>query len=285
MNSVPLVSIGVPTFNRPKQLHKTIQYLIKQDYKNIEIIISDNCSTDISVNEILEKYKNEDNRITYYIQKSNIEIEPNFNFVYHKAKGKYFMWVSDDDEFDHNYIAECVTFLEQHQEYVLCSGISKYYNQSKFLFEEKTIHLESNIPLFRLLHYFRKVYKNGIFYGVYRNNLGFQNPIQKHLGGDWNHIARTALLGKINVLDTIKVKRSDEGGSSSREKMTTRWKLNQVRKIFFETYVAYQVVKYLFNEPVILKKYPIAIRLPIQLYLFVMLNLKFLIHSIRIRLS
>lgn len=137
MNSLPLVSIGVPTFNRPKQLHKTIQYLIKQDYKNIEIIVSDNCSTDIAVNEILEKYKNEDNRITYYIQKSNIEIEPNFNFVYHKAKGKYFMWVSDDDEFDDNYIAECVTFLEQHQEYVLCSGISKYYNQSKFLLKKR----------------------------------------------------------------------------------------------------------------------------------------------------
>lgn len=49
--------------------------------------------------------------------------------------------------------------------------------------------------------------------------------------------------------------------------MTTRWKLNQIRKIFFETYVAYQVVKYLFNESVILKKYPIAIRLTIQLYL------------------
>ena len=56
MDSSPLVSVGVPTYNRPKQLDATLRYLITQDYNNIEIIVSDNHSDKPDVVEILNKY-------------------------------------------------------------------------------------------------------------------------------------------------------------------------------------------------------------------------------------
>ena len=285
MNLQPLVSIGIPTYNRPEGLEKALKYLINQCYKNLEIIVSDNCSTNPDVKKILAHYSTIDDRIIFFTQKENILSEPNFNFVFHQAKGNYFMWIADDDDFDDNYISECVSFLELHQDYVLCSGVSAYYKGDQLLFRENRIELSNNNPFFRLFKYYKKVFKNGVFYGVYRNNLGFINPIQNHVASDWNHIARTALLGKIQVLDSITVKRSDDGGSSSRGKMTTRWHLKGIKKLFFETYTAVQIVKYLFNEPIFKKKYSTLTKGIIQAILFFMLNLKFLIHSIKIRIK
>ncbi len=94
---MPFLTIGIPTYNRPEGLEKVIQYLIKQDYQHLEIIISDNCSPNPRVKEILEHYAALDHRIRYFIQAKNIEAEPNFNFVFHQAKGDYFMWMADDD--------------------------------------------------------------------------------------------------------------------------------------------------------------------------------------------
>lgn len=285
MSRLPLVSVGLPTYNRPKQLEATLQYLINQDYKNIEIIVSDNHSENSSVIEILNRYSKADSRIQFVIQETNIEIEPNFNFVYNRAKGGYFMWVSDDDKFDNNYITECVSFLEANADYVLCSGISKYYSGDDFLFTETAINLKDKSVFHRLNHYFSSVNKNGVFYGVYRNNLGFEKPIQKHIGGDWNHVARVCMLGKVKTLDTIFVKRSDEGGSSSRAKIVSRWGYSGLKRIFLETYISYQVAQNLFNERVVREIFSAPLRILIQVFIFIKLNLKFLFHSLKNRIK
>jgi glycosyltransferase involved in cell wall biosynthesis len=284
MPSLPLVSVGLPTYNRPQQLERTLQYLINQDYQNIEIIVSDNCSPNAYIKSLLEKYAKLDKRIQFIIQKENIEIEPNFNYVYKRSQGDYFMWISDDDIFDNHYILACVKFLESNKDYILCSGVSDYYLKDTFLFKEKTMQLSNNYPVLRLFKYYLQVYKNGVFYGVYRNNFRFENPIQHHIGGDWNHIARTALLGKINVLNDVHIMRSDDGGSSSREKIALRWNITGIKKIFLETYMSYRVAKYLFNEPIVKNRYNFLSRFIIQTMVFFILNAKFLMHSIRKRM-
>jgi len=280
-----MVSIGLPTFNRPKGLERTIEYLIEQQYQNIEIIISDNCSSNPEVKLLLEKYSGIDERIKYFIQETNIEIEPNFNFVYQKSIGKYFMWISDDDVFCDNYISECVAFLEDHPDYFLCSGVSRYIKNNTFSFEERKITYDESISFVRLIKYYTRVFKNGVFYGVYRNTIKFESPIQKHIGGDWNHVARVALLGKINILDTIKITRSDDGGSSSRRKIVSRWGSTGIQKIFFETYTAYQISKYLFNDPLFNSLYSPFIKKIIQTIIFILLNVKFIINFFTRRIA
>lgn len=96
------ISIGIPTFNRPDSLKRTLDYLINQSYQNVEIIISDNCSTDKSVKEIIEEYSSKDKRIIPYIQKKNIGMVKNFEFVLDKASSNFFMWKSDDDKIEDN---------------------------------------------------------------------------------------------------------------------------------------------------------------------------------------
>lgn len=281
----PLVSVGLPTYNRPEGLERAIQYLLRQHYSNIEIVISDNASTLPQVKEILKRYASQDARIRYVIQDHNIQIEPNFNFVFHQAKGTYFMWIADDDEFPDDFIVQCVTYLESHSDVALCSGITQYTRQQTMVLEELPMNLHQESSWVRMMNYFRQVYKNGVFYGVYRNNMAFENPIQHHAGADWNHIARVALLGKIHTLESVKVIRSDDGGSSSRQKIAARWKLGSFASLFLETYMAYQVAKHLWNEPILQQKYNLLTRVVIQSIVFVYLNGKFFGNAVRKRLK
>jgi len=109
--STPLVSVGIPTYNRPEGLLETLQNIAKQSYKNLEIIVSDNCSPEangIKVKQILENFYRNDNRVKYYIQEQNMGAHKNFAFVLSQATGEYFMWAADDDIIEPEFINECV---------------------------------------------------------------------------------------------------------------------------------------------------------------------------------
>ena len=101
-NSV-LVSVGIPVRNGGKTLKLAIESVINQTYRNIEIIISDNNSSD-DTEEICKEFVDKDSRISYYRQDSTIAAIANFRFVFDKSKGKYFMWAAHDDFRSTNYI-------------------------------------------------------------------------------------------------------------------------------------------------------------------------------------
>ena len=105
-NNLPLVSIGLPIFNRPEGLIRSLECLVNQTYQNIEIVIADNCSSNPEVEKIAREYVAKDARITYYRHDSNKGWGYNTNFVIEKAKGDYFMRATDDDWWD-------ITFIEK----------------------------------------------------------------------------------------------------------------------------------------------------------------------------
>ena len=94
MLNEPLVSIGVPVFNSESKI-KVLKSILNQNYKNLEIIISDNASIDRTF-DILTEFKLKDLRIKLYRQTTHLNLE-NFKFTLLKAKGEYFMWNADDD--------------------------------------------------------------------------------------------------------------------------------------------------------------------------------------------
>ncbi|MFA5842590.1 MAG: glycosyltransferase family 2 protein [Candidatus Gracilibacteria bacterium] len=105
--SKPTVSIGLPTYNGSKTIRRTLDTLLNQTYKDFELIISDNASTDGKVPEICEEYAARDPRIRYIRQKENIG-GANFKFLVDAAQGDYFMWAADDDEWEPEFIRELV---------------------------------------------------------------------------------------------------------------------------------------------------------------------------------
>jgi len=110
INTNPLVTIGIPTYNRANGfLKKALKSAVKQTYKNLEIIVSDNCSTDHTeslVNDFC------DARIKYVKHPRNIGANNNFNFCVDNAKGKYFLLLHDDDLIDPDLIETCMNAVK-----------------------------------------------------------------------------------------------------------------------------------------------------------------------------
>ena len=106
-----LVSIGIPVYNGEKFLSQALESMVSQTFRDIEIIISDNCSTDRTA-EICKFFLRKDDRIKYFRQSVNIGAGKNYNFVFEKSCGKYFKWASHDDFMDENALDLCVNLLE-----------------------------------------------------------------------------------------------------------------------------------------------------------------------------
>lgn len=101
----PLVTIAIPTFNRAGFLRSAIDSAIAQSYEPIEIVVSDNASTDETA-KILASYQ--DTRFRYIRQESNIGLIANWNACLKVAQGEYFLMLSDDDQLAPNAIQDLV---------------------------------------------------------------------------------------------------------------------------------------------------------------------------------
>lgn len=115
----PLVSVGIPTYNRPEGLARTLEYITRQTYQNLEILVSDNCSPDPRVREVVEELRVRDSRIKYFRQTTNLGPSKNFEFVLHAATADYFMWAADDDHWEPGFISALVNLLETRPECIV----------------------------------------------------------------------------------------------------------------------------------------------------------------------
>jgi glycosyltransferase involved in cell wall biosynthesis len=115
---LPLVSIGVPVYNGENYLAQAIDSLIAQTYRNLEIIISDNGSTDRTPS-ICRSYTEQDSRVRYYRSDTNRGAAWNYNRTFALATGKYFKWAAHDDLCAVTWVEKCVAVLEQRPEVVL----------------------------------------------------------------------------------------------------------------------------------------------------------------------
>lgn len=94
MTKKPFFSVVIPTYNREHFLKATIAITLLQTFKDFEIIISNNCSTD-NTREVVKTFK--DKRIRYFENKKNIGAEPNIKKAMSYARGKYIFSLGDDD--------------------------------------------------------------------------------------------------------------------------------------------------------------------------------------------
>lgn len=108
----PLVSICIPTYNRPNYLKQALEACLNQTYKNLEICITDNSDKDIARN-IVKKFKRL--KINYEKNKKNIGSFNNLQKCAKKAKGKYIKFLLDDDLIEPECIEEMVEVMEKHK--------------------------------------------------------------------------------------------------------------------------------------------------------------------------
>jgi len=116
IGNFPLVSVGIPTYENAVGLKRTLECITTQTYQNLEIIISDNASSDPDVERVARMFQHLDARIQYYRQEKNRGPIFNFQFVFEKSHGEYFVWAADDDCWSATYINSLLMELENHPE-------------------------------------------------------------------------------------------------------------------------------------------------------------------------
>jgi glycosyltransferase involved in cell wall biosynthesis len=210
----PLVTIGIPTYNRATQLRRAIETALGQDYSNIEVIVSDNASTDATQSQC-QLYCAREPRLKYLQQAENIGPTANFAAVLKAASGVYFMWLGDDDWIDTDYVSSCARVLSSDPSISLVSGVPQYNADGKRTHTGKYFSLTYRSPWMRVIAYYANVADNGMFYGLMRTARIRELEINNVIGGDWLMIASVAFTGKVKTLTHVNVHRELGGATAS----------------------------------------------------------------------
>ncbi len=104
-----LVSVIIPTYNRPTYLKEALKSAVQQTYQNIEIIVSDNCSPE-NPQLIVDSFQ--DSRIQFWRNASNLGAFVNTMNAFKKAKGNYVASLGDDDLWKEDFLEKLVPPLE-----------------------------------------------------------------------------------------------------------------------------------------------------------------------------
>lgn len=171
-NNKPLVTVGIPVYNDEKYVAAAIEDILMQTYKNLEILIADNSSTDNS-GHICQSYLNKDVRVRYVRHERNIGPHANFKYLLDHAQGRYFMWAASDDRWDSEFIERLVASLEAEPEAVVAfCPYSEIDEQGRLLSGSHRFDFGGGSVLHRIAKF--NLEKSGrrdaFFYGIFKRD-------------------------------------------------------------------------------------------------------------------
>ncbi|TLD82019.1 glycosyltransferase family 2 protein [Helicobacter sp. MIT 05-5293] len=124
-----LVSVVLPTYNGEKWLAQSIESVLNQTYKNLELIIVNDCSSD-NTPTIIESFAKVDSRVKIIHNATNQKLPKSLNIGFDVARGDYYTWTSDDNYYELNAIEEMVSYLEKNTHKILvCSDYMRIFTE------------------------------------------------------------------------------------------------------------------------------------------------------------
>ena len=199
----PKVSIGIPVFNGAKTLAKTIEAAINQDYKNLEIIISDNCSTD-ETQLIAEEFQKKDSRIRYIRQEINYGMTANFSKVFENSTGEFFMWAAHDDQHEPTFISRCLPLLLSNPEAGLCVPKTQAFFRGEVTWVSSMKTFNGIDARIRLYNETLKHFPAVGMYGLYRSSKVAKTYLWRNFtGADLVFVQDLTLHGHIIICEEI----------------------------------------------------------------------------------
>ncbi|MER7009340.1 glycosyltransferase family 2 protein [Dactylosporangium sp. NPDC000555] len=113
-----LVSIGLPVRNAGERVIPVVESVLAQDHPNVELVISDNGSTD-DTEEVCRALAARDDRIAYHRQPHNIGLFNNFVRTITVANGAFFRWIGDDDRLGPTFVSRCLREFDEDPRLIL----------------------------------------------------------------------------------------------------------------------------------------------------------------------
>lgn len=230
--SKPLVSIGIPTYNRPLGLLRVLQEITNQTYSNIEILVSDNYSAGSEAELIVQEMMQKDARIVYFKQPQNIGSFNNYKFLLEQAKGEYFMWVCDDDFRHAEYIEACIDQFELLNTPILINSYSSRLNsQGEVIVTDMGCTTVGMRVCDRYIKYISTIFTKqaaigDVLYGVMKRDV-LLNAMRSQVNIiAWDHVllARLALAGEFYTIPR-ELMSASEGGMSVTDAKTAKAQL------------------------------------------------------------
>ncbi len=230
----PLVSICIPNYNCEKYVAEAIKSALNQTYRNIEVIVIDNCSTDNSW-DIIKSFK-----IRAIRNKINIGSTANFNKCIRTAKGKYLKILHSDDILDRDCVRKQADLMERHESVGMVHGKTIVIDEHKNKIKEVALHDKDVImngaeKLDRLLCGNHVMFPSVMLRKEAVDEAGFFDP-RLYYCNDWDLWMRICLRHDAAYLkDTMAFYRVHDENSwlaFERSKVSGTYQLNCLNKIF-----------------------------------------------------
>ena len=200
----PLVTITIPTYNQEKYIGRAIESCLKQDYPNLEIIVSDDCSTDQTF-AIATSFRND--KVKAFRTPQNIGRVKNYRHaLYNLAEGEWVVNLDGDDQYsDPTFVSEAVKQLEKHSTCVMYVAGASSLDEATGIVTHSPINLKDKLTVLKGTEYVLNFYKYGQigqhFAVLYNRPLALQTDFYTldSLGADTDSICRLALKGNVLI--------------------------------------------------------------------------------------
>lgn len=132
VNRYPLVSILIPTYNRPDYFQVALNSALQQVYPNIEIIIGDDSTNNSTYDLMHQKYLFQYKNITYIRNQTPLGQFQNDLMLFEYANGQYINYLMDDDVYHPQKIQKMIAFFDHNPKLALVTSYRKLINESGF---------------------------------------------------------------------------------------------------------------------------------------------------------
>lgn len=224
-----LVSIVMPAYNASKTIVESIESVISQDYKNWELLVVDDCSSDNTA-EIILSYSKQDQRIKYFKTPVNSRVAGARNLALDNVQGNYVAFLDSDDVWTRKKLSIQISEMKKRNSHMSCTSYEVIDIDSnrlgKLMVPPKNLSFKellkgSKIGCLTVLVDVEKV----DIKDLYMRNIGHEDYVT------WLNIAKK--YGPIHgVTDNLAKYRVFEGSLSGNKKRAIAWQFNIYREEF-----------------------------------------------------
>jgi glycosyltransferase involved in cell wall biosynthesis len=193
----------MPAYNSAAWIEGAVASILGQSYGDLELIISDNASTDETF-EICERLARADSRVRLLRNPRNIGANRNYLAVLHAARGSYFKWASSNDICAPTFIERCVAALASDPDAVLACPRTWLFEDSTETARpyDRDFEIASPHPAVRFVTLLNALALNNVFNGVIRRStLTEVATMGSHMAADVALMAELALKGRFVLVE------------------------------------------------------------------------------------